>query len=156
VNRPVPDPLPLSPAPAALPTSQRYRHWTIARSAPSRRAREKDKDKDKDAKDGDVDEAPADPRPARPPVATDFGAYTTLMHELFTQPETLLSESALFDELVKRDVVGGDVEARAAQAWVLEVIYGGVEGLAYLRSMAEFVSTPVRLPTALPIRAHPI
>ncbi|OCH85872.1 hypothetical protein OBBRIDRAFT_784195 [Obba rivulosa] len=136
-------------------TKGKRRHWTISRNAPGRgRVREKDED----------EEIPAWKVP-REPVATDFGTYSTLVSLLAMERRTrdlaadLGSEERLFEALrlsvenrsscLPQQVVSEDPtekywsgKAREAEEYVRDIVYGGVDGIAYVRSVAEFVSRP--------------
>lgn len=135
------------------------RHWTIARNAPARRARDT-------AVDGE-EELPAWKVPHEA-HATDYGVFATLTghmaHEYRVQnPRTdLASEAQLFGILrhsIDRAVAWRHPSwaqdaldltpdgywarrGRAAEEYVQDVVYGGVDGLAYVRRLAEFVSGP--------------
>jgi bromodomain-containing protein 7 len=85
--------------------------------------------------------------------AVDFGAYAGLsgeveMEELGTEEDFLeairedVNESMDNDEL-SQDEVWSAKCAAGAQSYLWDVVYGGVDGLAYIRSLAEFVSPPI-------------
>lgn len=142
---------------------QTRRHWTIVRNTSSRRA--------KDREDEETEEEPAWKAP-RGPSASDFGTFTELQHLLASEgaaadASELCSERRLF-EAVRTSVEnstwnkGKGVDGRQpsvdsdeddaywrekgneAQEYIRDVVYGGVDGYAYARSLAEFVthSTP--------------
>lgn len=128
-----------TPEPTAAPTKRR--HWTINRH--SGRAR---------AKDGDDEDARIS-LPPREHATTDYGSMSTLMADLAAQAATrdISDQQKLFD-LLRNSVDGRDVssapdtvptEAAAlnAQDYIWSLVYGGVDGLAYIRSLAEFVGT---------------
>ncbi|PIL34622.1 hypothetical protein GSI_03401 [Ganoderma sinense ZZ0214-1] len=141
------------------------RHWIINRNGPTR-TRIKDV--------GDEDAVPAW-KIAREPVATDFGSYATLPsvladeNKLQNVGEDLGSEVRLLDVLRRNlyqvpsasassTTSPPDQTASAedsgywrgrvteAEAYIRDVVYGGVDGLAYARSLAEFLtpSEPVQ------------
>ncbi|KZT01114.1 uncharacterized protein LAESUDRAFT_707961 [Laetiporus sulphureus 93-53] len=150
------------PVPSTLKISARSRtratrrHWTIIRNAPARsRARERDNE----------GESP----PGREPAAVDFGVYATLMGELAKQRQVkdiakefnseekvceAIRESieASTAEGYPMDVQMGGAEGAGEEYWrgkdaeaeeyLRDVVYGGVDGLAYVRSLAEFVRPP--------------
>ncbi|TBU42040.1 hypothetical protein BD309DRAFT_963932 [Dichomitus squalens] len=139
------------------------RHWIVNRSGPTR-VRIKDT--------GDEDVVPVWKTP-REPVATDFGTYATLPSVLAQENRLqdvgadLGSEARLFDVLRRslystpsvpsteahstdqKPSVDEDSfwrgKAAEAEAYIRDVVYGGVDGLAYARSLAEFLtpSAPV-------------
>jgi bromodomain-containing protein 7 len=143
VNIPTPA-YPPSPESKSNTKPTKRRHWTISRNAPTRVYKIKEKD--------DEDETSAWQMP-REAHTVDFGAYTGLAEELVTRG--LAGEEALFDA-IREDVdesmdsdESSDDEywtgkrAAEAQDYIRDVVYGGVDGLAYVRSLAEFVSPPV-------------
>ncbi|KAI8977731.1 hypothetical protein BD414DRAFT_524360 [Trametes punicea] len=131
------------------------RHWTIMRNASTRgRAKEN---------------AEEEPLPAwktsREPVAADFGTFAVLPSLLAEERRVgnmsgeLGSEEKLFDavrESVQLPAAGpshlGEVKtewnednywegkAAEAEAYIRDVVYGGVDGFAYVRSLAEFLT----------------
>ncbi|OJT09186.1 Bromodomain-containing protein 9 [Trametes pubescens] len=135
------------------------RHWTIVRNAPSRgRAR---------------DATEEEPAPAwsnaREPAAPDFGTFATLPSVLAEERRVrdmgaeLGSEAKMFDALrqsCQPPVSGssqsksGDVKTESywegkaieAEAYIRDVVYGGLDGFAYVRSLAEFLtpSEPIK------------
>ncbi|KAI0919683.1 hypothetical protein AcV5_001679 [Taiwanofungus camphoratus] len=134
-------------------------HWAIIRNAPGR-GRVKDKDDD--------DYVPLWKVP-REASATDYGAFGTLVGLLAKERGVrdvgagLGSEERLYktirtslDETTEptkhrleidiKDVEMQDVDQqywkwkdRVAEEYVRDIVYGGVDGLAYVRSLAEFV-----------------
>lgn len=123
--------------------SSKRRHWTINRNAPTRVNKTKEKDDDDDVPAWQV------PREAH---AVDFGAFAALSGVLGMRG--LGSEEAFFD-VIREDVdVTMAVEEQShesywtrkraadAQDYIRDVVYGGVDGLAYVRSLAEFVTPP--------------
>ncbi|THH15407.1 hypothetical protein EW146_g5058 [Bondarzewia mesenterica] len=170
INVPVPDER--SPPEIPKSSSSKYRYWTINRNVSSR-----GKPKEKE------DEEPAQPRKnPRDMHATDFGAFATLAARVAQETPVedasaaFGSEDKLFDAIrasVETPAVGAKPAPSAvdeliangagywtreracrAQDYLREVVYGGVDGLAYIRSIAEFVSPPddamdVHAPSAL-------
>jgi hypothetical protein len=120
------------------------KHWTITRNATSR-----NKGKERE------EETPEVIRPNREFHATDFGSFGVLGAQL----GNIDNEESLRDELkysldCERDLDASQSQIptvtegywstrRAAEAeeYIRDVVYGGVEGLAYVRSLAEFVDS---------------
>ncbi|RDX56462.1 hypothetical protein OH76DRAFT_389097 [Lentinus brumalis] len=132
------------------------RHWVINRNAPSRRARDV----------AEEETAPAWKNP-REPVATDFGTFATLPNILAEERKRdiateLGSEDRLFNnlrstlEIPAASAVDLNMDTdeesywkgrtAEAEAYIRDVVYGGVDGYAYVRSVAEFLtpSEPVQ------------
>ncbi|KAG6872624.1 hypothetical protein C0995_008283 [Termitomyces sp. Mi166 len=138
------------------------RHWTIIRN-PTR-------SKQKDMDEAEVQEAPPWQTP-REIQATDYGSYAALAGALEEEirqrriagregeeeekimqllRDTLDCEAASTTQLEpKKDISVSLVDnywstlrASTAEEYIRDVVYGGVDGLAYVRSLAEFVSTP--------------
>ncbi|RPD66425.1 hypothetical protein L226DRAFT_479067 [Lentinus tigrinus ALCF2SS1-7] len=126
------------------------RHWVINRNPPSRRARDV------------TEEEPVPPwKNPREPVTTDFGTFATLPSVLAEERKRdivteLGSEDRMFDvlrrtlEIPSRSTSDTNMEmdeesywkgrAAEAEAYIRDVVYGGVDGYAYLRSVAEFLT----------------
>ncbi len=135
-----------------LATEKRRKHWTITRTSASRSR----------ARDAEDSEEPPLKR-LKVPEPTDYGSFAILLGAIAAEqniraasfedyfgsnekqtefaragllvppgPETA-STMAAEDELVDDEIVSLD-----AEAYVREVVYGGVDGLAYIRSLAEF------------------
>ncbi|KAG1769053.1 hypothetical protein EV702DRAFT_1142718 [Suillus placidus] len=145
VNVPSTRPSP-SLATLAASTSQstlRRRHWTIARNA-STRAKLKEKE----------DEEPQSTESLRDPFPSDFGSFAALGAELGASAcsEERLATSiraSIENRPIKRSLKAGvdseywtDEKAEEAWDYVRDVVYGGVNGFAYVRSIAEFVRPP--------------
>ncbi|KAH9974893.1 hypothetical protein BGW80DRAFT_1457851 [Lactifluus volemus] len=139
----VPDPLfpPEPPEPVPQPTGgTKYRHWTILRSAPPRgKAKET------------AEERPPTPewRKPRPLDATDFGVFPVLATNSSLggsgATEVLGTQERLFDVLHTKleSALCSETSvdrAIASQSWLREVVFGGFDGLAYVRSVAEFLT----------------
>lgn len=143
-------------------TSKPRRHWTIARNVTRNRARGGDDDL----------ELPEEPswKTPREAHATDFGSFAFLAgkieeemrrrhvigHEgeeaekvLATIKETLDPDSVITD-IPNKDTSLGPAEywniqrAGEAEGYIRDVVYGGVDGLSYVRSLAEFVNAEER------------
>ncbi|KAJ7653368.1 hypothetical protein B0H17DRAFT_1268260 [Mycena rosella] len=149
---------PSHPLPPRAPVSAR--HWTLLRNGGGRRAR--------DEGTGDEGEDPA----TREAHALDFGAFAVLAGELAEELRRrggVLPEGREEADGVVRSAVRASVELPAeaeevgaggaapgiepgeywstahaleAEGYIRDVVYGGVDGLAYVRSLAEFVATP--------------
>ncbi|KAJ7639252.1 hypothetical protein FB45DRAFT_905108 [Roridomyces roridus] len=147
---PLPTLVPSShPEPPPLPTVQR--HWTINRSG-TRRGRD------------DVP-LPASDDPeehAREAHALDYGSLAVLAGELVEEmrrrgeplPEGLEEadtavksgmrtslELPIEEERLDNGVYWSENRALEGEEYVRDLVYGGVDGLAYVRSLAEFVGT---------------
>jgi bromodomain-containing protein 7/9 len=134
-------------APELTATPTKRRHWTINRH--SGRAR---------AKDGDEEDAHTS-LPPREHATTDYGSMSTLMADLTIQatPQNINDQPKLFDLL--RDSIDGravssasdtdptEAAALNAQDYIWSLVYGGVDGLAYVRSLAEFIGNPSPSPS---------
>ena len=136
------------------------RHWVINRNAPSRRTR-------------DVVEEESVPawKTPRDPLATDFGTFATLPSILAQErkrdvgtdlgPEDKLfnilrnsleipSASAVSDVSMETDEEGyWKGKAAEAEAYIRDVVYGGADGYAYVRSLAEFLTPSEPVVSAL-------
>ncbi|OBZ72828.1 hypothetical protein A0H81_06717 [Grifola frondosa] len=137
-----------------LKTKPRRRHWTIVRNPPGRGR----------AKDKEDEESEPQWRTPREPVATDFGSYATLTSTLaqergFVDVGTELGSEEKVFKAVRESIEGRpakrqkveDAPIRSAddywrgkigdaEEYIRDVVYGGVDGLAYIRSLAEFVT----------------
>ncbi|KAF9653600.1 hypothetical protein BDM02DRAFT_3125566 [Thelephora ganbajun] len=129
-------------APELTPPPTKWRHWTINRHSGRGRA-----------KDGDEEDAHTS-LPRREHATTDYGSMSVLMADLTAQatPQNIDNQPMLFD-LLRNSIDGRDVssapdtdptEAAAlnAQDYIWSLVYGGVDGLAYIHSLAEFVGNP--------------
>ncbi|KAG0696484.1 hypothetical protein DFH29DRAFT_950735 [Suillus ampliporus] len=138
-----------SPTLATLdaPPSQstpRRRHWTITRNA-STRAKLKEKE------DEEPQSTEFSPRPL------PLGASACSEERLATS-----IRASIENRPIKRSLkAGADTEywtdEKAEEAWdyVRDVVYGGVDGFAYVRSIAEFVRQPEEFPHQTE-HAHPL
>ena len=141
INVPPPKSPPVAPAPVSQPSESnksKYHHWTVTRPT-SQRGKAKDP----------VEERPPTPewRKPRPLHTADFGLFPLLATSLSPEgtTEALATQERLFEAL--HTSLEGAVHsqtdtspATSAQSWLQEVVYGGFDGLAYLRSIAEFVT----------------
>jgi len=170
INVPTPTKIPISATTTpAAPVSQqtptesdsksKYRHWTITRPTPQRGK----------AKEPTVEERPPTPewRKPRPLHTADYGLFpslaTTDSSSPGGKPEVLATQEQLFGALYtslensavavssdsetsssstinKQATATATATATVAQGWLREVVYGGWDGLAYTRSIAEFVA----------------
>jgi len=132
----------LQAAPELTATPTKRRHWTINRH--SGRAR---------AKDGDEEDAHTS-LPRREHATIDYGSMSALMADLTTQesPQNITDQQKLFD-LLRNSIDGRGTSsapdtdptqaaALNAQDYIWSLVYGGVDGLAYVRSLAEFIGNP--------------
>lgn len=132
---------PVAPAPVPQATESnksKYQYWTVTRST-SQRGKAKDP----------VEERPPTPewRKPRPLHTADFGLFPLLATSLSPEgtTEALATQERLFEALHTglESAVHSQTDtnsAMGAQSWLQEVVYGGFDGLAYLRSIAEFVT----------------
>lgn len=123
------------------PSPQRRKHWTIVRNA-SIRAKIKDKE-DEEPQSTEV--------PPRDLFPSDFGSFAALGAELnasvSSQEELATSiRASIENRLIKRSLKAGveseywtDEKAQEAWDYLRDAVYGGVDGFAYVRSIAEFV-----------------
>ena len=94
--------------------------------------------------------------------ALDFGPYAGLVGTLAEESQiqdigtNLGSEQSVFDAIRRsaddhaaididkpgQDEYWNNKTAADAQGYIRDIVYGGLEGLAYVRSLAEFVSPP--------------
>ncbi|KAK7035451.1 hypothetical protein VNI00_011744 [Paramarasmius palmivorus] len=151
------------PPVATVPSdpSSKFRYWTIQRNANSR-TRAKDREDERD------EEEDADWKVPRAAHATDFGSFARLASELaeemkrrgtFKDEEQgsfcIINESLDFEAAASRlkapQIVSAPLlqnhwsAARALEGdvYLRDVVYGGGSGLAYIRSVAEFLSPGV-------------
>jgi bromodomain-containing protein 7 len=134
--------------PAILINPAKRKHWTITRNASVR-------GRHKDAVDSE-ELGPAHPQP-RPPVHTDFGAIATLPMRL--AQETGVAADALKTQELLLQALRASLAAsprkagesstadywnlkalHEAEEYIRDVVYGGTDGYAYIRSLAEYVS----------------
>ena len=127
----------------------KYRHWTITRPAPTRGK----------AKDSAVEERPPTPDWRKPRLlhTADYGLFPSLAITNPSSPEgkaeVLVTQERLFGALYaslenpetpssSSNSQRSTATAAAAESWLREIVYGGWDGLAYTRSLAEFVAPP--------------
>jgi bromodomain-containing protein 7/9 len=161
INVPAPTKIPTAATTPAAPVSQptptesskpKYHHWTITRPAPQRGR----------AKDPTIEERPPTPewRKPRPLHTADYGLFPSLAITDPSSPggkiEVLATQERLFGALyaslenpaaVRPETSSFSsnnqpamATATVAQSWLREIVYGGWDGLAYLRSVADFVT----------------
>ncbi|KAI3618617.1 bromodomain containing 7 [Moniliophthora roreri] len=150
---------PNRPAISTVPpdTSSKFRYWTIQRNATSRsRARDKEDERE--------DNDDADWKLPREAHSTDFGSFALLAAEiaeeikrretfkdeedgLFSIVRESLDIEAAVSRLKPQQLVSTPLQnhwspARAleGEGYIRDVVYGGSNGLAYVRSIAEFLS----------------
>lgn len=134
---PSPKDAPVAPEPPVGGSKSKYRHWTITRPAPQRAK----------AKEAAEERPPTlDSRKPRPLHTTDFGLFPAIATNLSSggvigTEEELLAALRTSLESAARSENSANQEA-TAQSWLREVVYGGFDGLAYMRSVAEFVTPP--------------
>ena len=129
-------------APELTATPTKRRHWSINRHSGRGRA-----------KDGDEEDAHTS-LPRREHATADYGSMSVLMAALAAEstPQNIHDQHKLFD-LLRNSIDGRDVsstldanpteaDALNAQDYIWSLVYGGVDGLAYVRSLAEFVQNP--------------
>ncbi|KAJ7187168.1 hypothetical protein C8R46DRAFT_1207137 [Mycena filopes] len=150
-----PFPTLLHPSHTPAPLPPVTRHWIVQRNGGPRRAKD-------DAPPGD------DPEDhAREPHALDYGSLAVLAGELAEEmrrrgaplPEALEDADGVLKRTVRASVevpppefedadevappeYWSTKQALDAEGYVRDLVYGGVDGLAYVRSLAEFVATP--------------
>lgn len=137
-------------------STPRRRHWTIVRNA-STRAKLKEKE----------DEELQSTESQRDPFPSDFGSFAALGAELGTSAcsEERLATSiraSIENRPITRSLKAGvdseywtDEKAEEAWDYVRDVVYGGVNGFAYVRSIAEFVRPPEEISHQTE-HAHPL
>jgi len=175
ISRRPPSPTqPSAPTPAStVPATRKRRHWTITRAAPSRaRIKEKDKEQEREKEDEEYQ--------LREALPADFGSFAGLTEEMSMNADTTTSEDDVFaairesiedsglrrkrPELSSPEAAAGedkahqsdaehwrDENARDGSAYIRDLVYGGVDGLAYVRSLAEFVRPPSPDETSPPV-----
>ncbi|KAJ3540429.1 hypothetical protein NMY22_g4295 [Coprinellus aureogranulatus] len=150
---PTPTAIPLDHEIPAVPAGER-KHWTIARNVTSRtKAREREDE-------SELTEEPTWQVP-REAHATDFGSFALLAGELAEEmrrrgmtPCTVTEgqeQEAYFDLIreqveTKRSSPAKDAKAfwtsekaEDGESYLRDLVYGGVDGYAYVRSLAEFM-----------------
>ena len=140
--------------------STRFRYWSIQRNA---NARNRPKDREEEREENE-DSDWKFPREAH---TSDFGSFALLAAELaeemkrrstFKDEEegtfSLIRDSLEPDLTVNRPLEKGIAisplqyywsanRAIEGESYIRDVVYGGASGLAYIRSMAEFLTPPV-------------
>ena len=148
-------PTPPYPPPPATKTAKR-KYWNVNRYNPQRVHKNKEKEEEDNIPPLQI------PRDAH---TLDFGPYAGLVGTLAEgDVRTFLgSENSIVDAIRRsaddhtaaaavdkpgQDEYWNTKAAAEAQGYLRDVVYGGLEGLAYVRSLAEFVSPPVECPTS--------
>jgi bromodomain-containing protein 7/9 len=117
---------------------KRRKHWVITRNAPSR------------AKVRDEAETTSlsGPNETREPLPTDWGPSALLDEEVPRGRSKDDFLDAIRVSLDSHSIPKSDTEeywnvirAKEGEGFIRDVVYGGVDGLAYVRSLAEFVDT---------------
>jgi bromodomain-containing protein 7/9 len=141
IHVPTPQSPPAAPAPGSQPnesTKSKYHYWSVTRPT-SQRGKPKDP----------VEERHPTPewRKPRSLHTADFGLFPSLAINLSSggTPEVLATQERLFEALHTslESAVRSQTDtnpATAAQSWLQEIVYGGFDGLAYMRSIAEFIT----------------
>ena len=154
-STPVNIPTPPYPPPPATKTAKR-KYWNVNRYNPQRVHKNKEKEEEDNIPPLQI------PRDAH---TLDFGPYAGLVGTLAEgDVRTFLgSENSIVDAIRRsadehtaaaavdkpgQDEYWNTKAAAEAQGYLRDVVYGGLEGLAYVRSLAEFVSPPVECPTS--------
>ena len=148
-------------APGSQSKKRKRKHWTIVRNTSSRRAKDREEEEE---------EEPAWKAP-RAPSASDFGTFAELQHLLASEGAAAdvsdLGSERRLTEAIRTSVenstwnkgTGGSGKQPSsvdpdedeaywresgseAQEYIRDIVYGGVDGYAYARSLAEFVTPP--------------
>jgi bromodomain-containing protein 7 len=139
-----------------LTPNKKRKHWDIIRNFNPRKSKEKEDDEPQQNPDG--------PPTNRKAHHLDYGVYATLQETLLrasSSKNNLENESSLF-RLIRsqayprahgstpeaENVYFSHENALIADKYILDTVYGGPDGLAYIRSVAEFLDYhhDVRLP----------
>ncbi|RXW23759.1 hypothetical protein EST38_g2080 [Candolleomyces aberdarensis] len=122
-----------------ISSGTKFRHWTISRNV---NPRQKAKDKDDEP---ETTESPPWQVP-RELHAADFGSFSllagALADEMRRRGMTPCTVQDGQEQEIHFDWIRDDIEASQAEqpeSYVHDMVYGGVDGLAYVRSLAEFM-----------------
>ncbi|KAF9467493.1 hypothetical protein BDZ94DRAFT_1155732 [Collybia nuda] len=152
----------IPPATSAPSVSKQRRHWVITRNVARAKARDKDDDQE-------PPDAPSWKTP-REAHATDFGSFALLAGAIEDEMrrrqvggyegeeeekvleaikesldmETATGNAPTPDHGIGKTEYWNTERAADAEGYIRDVVYGGVTGLAYVRSLAEFVTTEQR------------
>lgn len=134
-------------APELTATPTKRCHWIINRHPGRGRAR-----------DGDEEDAHIS-LPQREHATADYGSMSVLMSDLATETtiQNINDQPKLFD-LIRNSIDGRNISsapetdpteaaALTAQDYIWSLVYGGVDGLAYVRSLAEFIGNTPQSPS---------
>ncbi|KAJ2912796.1 hypothetical protein MD484_g7631, partial [Candolleomyces efflorescens] len=131
--------VPLDYTPPEISSGTKFRHWTISRNV---NPRQKGKDKD------DEPEAAQSPpwQVPRGAHAADFGSFSVLAgalaNEMRRRGMTPCTVQDGQEQEIHFDWIRDDIEeaqAERPESYVHDMVYGGLDGLAYVRSLAEFM-----------------
>ncbi|KAJ2925847.1 hypothetical protein H1R20_g11247, partial [Candolleomyces eurysporus] len=122
-----------------ISSGTKFRHWTISRNV---NPRQKAKDKDDEP---ETTESPPWQVP-REAHAADFGSFSLLAGALADEMKRRGMTPCTVQDGQEQDIhfdwIRDDIEASQAErpeSYVHDMVYGGVDGLAYVRSLAEFM-----------------
>ncbi|KAJ3891063.1 hypothetical protein GG344DRAFT_48113 [Lentinula edodes] len=153
---PIPTTVPIN-RPLYQPIPHKGRHWVVTRNSNYRRGKDKEDEND--------DLVESDWKASREAHALDFGSFALLAGELAEEMKRRGipgDDEQMTAEIIKEsldcgasatNVTIGPSVARDASQWfttqapdaedyIRDVVYGGTEGFAYVRSLAEFVTPP--------------
>lgn len=163
---PIPTTVPIN-RPLYQPIPHKGRHWVVTRNSNYRRG------KDKEDENDDLFES--DWKASREAHALDFGSFALLAGELAEEMKRRGipgDDEQVAAEIIKESLDCGasatnvsmgpsvprdasqwfTTQAPDAEDYIRDVVYGGTEGFAYVRSLAEFVTPPeVSVVDAFPI-----
>ncbi|KIK67163.1 hypothetical protein GYMLUDRAFT_37217 [Collybiopsis luxurians FD-317 M1] len=163
-----PQPSTLFPIPATVPLNRplhqpnppKGRQWVVSRNASYRRGKDREDENEESVFDWKI---------LREPHTTDFGSFALLAGELAEEMKRrgisgddeqrameIIRESLDCAPALPRPTNNtyaipsatnnasywGPEKAAEAEDYIRDVVYGGIDGLAYVRSLAEFVSLP--------------
>lgn len=136
-------------APPGSITKVKRKHWTVSRNAAARRL-----------KDRDEEDPVSTSGASREPEAVDHGSFAVLAGKLIEDARMTSADSTSADQLlevIRQSLEGVPTSSTSdltrgkpieeywagwehqADDYLKDVVYGGVDGYAYIRSLAEFV-----------------
>lgn len=133
-------------APELTATPTKRRHWIIDRHSGRGRAR-----------DGEEEDAHTS-LPRREHTTADYGSMSVLMSDLATETAIQnINDQPKFFDLLRNSIDSRNISeapetdpteaaALTAQDYIWSLVYGGVDGLAYVRSLAEFIGNSPQSP----------